>query len=169
MLGNLHVRFGVGVGVRFPGLHHIWIGGKLPRCLLNEFPISDLRLDWDQTPFDWTTEAGILDARDENGLLHFADCEIAGGEFTDLEGYLRAHGLPFERHSSGKYEYDPCLVEFRPDLPGTPDRYALTTQDGVPVVCNDEIEKAMRSMERLTNDKKRSAEKRLQAWERIYR
>ena len=30
----------------------IWIGGKLPRSLLNEFPISDLRLDWDETPFD---------------------------------------------------------------------------------------------------------------------
>ena len=23
MLGNLHVRFGVGVGVRIPGLHHV--------------------------------------------------------------------------------------------------------------------------------------------------
>jgi len=26
MLGNLHVRFGVGVRVRFPGLHHANIG-----------------------------------------------------------------------------------------------------------------------------------------------
>jgi hypothetical protein len=23
MLGNLHVRFGVGAGVQFPGLHHV--------------------------------------------------------------------------------------------------------------------------------------------------
>jgi hypothetical protein len=23
MLGNLHVRFGVGAGVKFPGLHHV--------------------------------------------------------------------------------------------------------------------------------------------------
>ena len=63
----------------------------------------------------------------------------------------------------------PCLVEFRPDLPGTPDRYTLTNQDGAPVVRNDEIEKAMKSMERLANDEKRSAQKRLLAWERIYR
>ena len=26
----------------------IWVGGTLPRSLLNEFPISDLRLDWDE-------------------------------------------------------------------------------------------------------------------------
>ena len=28
----------------------IWIGGKLPRSLLDEFPISDLTLDWDENP-----------------------------------------------------------------------------------------------------------------------
>jgi len=147
----------------------IWIGGKLPRTLLDEFPISDLRVDFDENPFDATTEEGILSARDEAGLLHFADCEAAWGEFQELEGWLREHNIPFQRHSSGKYEHDPCLVEFRPDLPGTPDRYTLTNQDGAPVVRNDEIEKAMKSMERLANDRKRSAEKRLLAWERIYR
>jgi len=147
----------------------IWVGSKLPRSLLDEFPISDLRVDCDENPFDATTEEGILSARDEDGLLHFADCEAAWGEFTLLEDWLRDRKIPFERHSSGKYEQDPCLVEFRPDLPGTPDRYTLTNQDGAPVVRNDEIEKAMKSMERLANDKKRSAQKRLLAWERIYR
>ena len=29
----------------------IWIGGKLPRSLMDEFPISDLRLDWDLNSF----------------------------------------------------------------------------------------------------------------------
>ena len=147
----------------------IWIGGKLSRSLLDEFPISDLRLDWDETPFDSTSEQGILSARDESGLLHFADCEAAWGEFEELEGWLREHGIPFQRQTSGKYEYDPYFVEFRPDLAGKPDRYALTTQDGAPVVCREEIEKAMRGMAKLVGDKKRPAEKRLRAWERIYR
>ncbi len=80
----------------------IWIGGKLPRSLLDEFPISDLRLDWDETPFDSTSEQGILSTRDESGLLHFADCEAAWGEFQELEGWLREHNIPFKRHSSGK-------------------------------------------------------------------
>jgi hypothetical protein len=147
----------------------IWIGGKLSRSLLDEFPISDLRLDWDETPIDPTSEDGILSARDENGLLHFADCEAAWGEFEELEGWLREHSIPFQRQTSGKYEYDPCFVEFRPDLPCKPDRYTLTTQNGAPVISREEIEKAMHGMAKLVNDKRRTAEKRLQAWERIYR
>ena len=93
-------------------------------------------------------------ARDEDGLLHFADCEVAWGEFQELEGWLREHGIPFQRQSSGKYEYDPCFVEFRPDLPGKPDRYTLTTQEGAPVICHEEIEKAMQGMAKLVDDKK---------------
>ena len=147
----------------------IWIGGKLSRSLLDEFPISDLRLDWDETPIASTSEDGILIARDENGLLHFADCEAAWGEFEELEGWLREHGIPFQRQTSGKYEYDPCFVEFRPDLPRKPDRYTLTTQNGAPVICREEIEKAMHGMAKLVNDNKRTAEKRLRAWEKIYR
>src|SRR5664280_895511 len=99
---------------RMPG--EIWIGGKLPRSLLDEFPISDLKLDFDETPFDATTEEGILSARDEDGLLHFADCEANWGEFAELEGWLREYNMPFRRHSSGKYGYMPELVESRPDL-----------------------------------------------------
>ncbi len=149
----------------------IWIGGRLPRSLLDEFPISDLRVDWDEHPIDATTEDSILSARDERGLLHFADCEAAWGEFQELEGWLREHNIPFNRQSSGRYEYDPCFVEFRPDLRGKPnqDRYTLTTQEGAPVVCHDDVEKAMRGMARLVGDRKQSATKRLQAWERIYR
>jgi hypothetical protein len=147
----------------------IWIGGKLSRSLLDEFPISDLRLDWDETPIASTSEDGILSARDESGLLHFADCEAAWGEFEELEGWLREHKIPFQRQTSGKYEYDPCFVEFRPDLPGKADRCMLTTQNGAPVICCEEIEKAMHGMAKLVNDKRRTAEKRLQAWERIYR
>lgn len=147
----------------------IWVGGKLTRGLLDEFPISDLRLDWDENPIDATSEEGILSARDESGLLHFADCEAAYGEFAELEGWLREHNIPFQRQSCGRYEYDACLVEFRPDLPGKPDTYTLTTQEGAPVICREEIEKAMQSMERLVADKKRPTEKRLAAWERVYR
>ena len=108
----------------------IWVGGKLPRSLLSEFPISDLRVDWDENPVDATSEEGILSARDESGLLHFADTEAAYGEFAELEGWLREHNIPFQRQSSGRYEYDACFVEFRPDLPGKPDRYTLTTAEG---------------------------------------
>ena len=59
-------------------------------------------------------------------------------------------------------------MEFRPDLPGTPDRNTLTTQEGAPVICHEEIAKAMQSMAKLVKDQTRSETKRLQAWERIY-
>ena len=73
----------------------IWIGGKLPRRLLDEFPVSDLCLDWDGNRLQSTAEADILAARDEDGLLHFADVEAAWGEFEELEGWLREHSIPF--------------------------------------------------------------------------
>jgi hypothetical protein len=140
----------------------IWIGGKLPRRLLNEFPISDLRSDWDETPFDWTTEAGILDARGENGLLHFADCEIAWGEFTDLEEFLREHDLPFKRHSSGKYEYLPELVEFRPDL--GKEVNTIATDNGEPLVSKGELAPILEKMAAL----RESPGTQAQAWEQLF-
>jgi hypothetical protein len=30
----------------------IWVGGQLPHSLLSEFPVSDLRLDWDEHPVE---------------------------------------------------------------------------------------------------------------------
>jgi hypothetical protein len=148
----------------------IWIGGKLPRSLRDEFPISDLRVDWDETRIDASSAEAILAAR-QDGLLHFCDCEASYGEFQELEGWLREHNIPFQRQSSGKFEYDPYFIEFRPDLPGKKnrDRYTLTTQEGTPVICHGKIEKALQSMARLVKDQKRSETKRLQAWERVYR
>ena len=139
----------------------IWIWGKLSRSLLDEFPISDLKLDWDETPFDSTTEEGILSARDESGLLHFADCEIAWGEFSDLEEWLREHNIPFKRHSSGKYEYLPELVEFRPDL--GEEIQTMTTDSGEPLVCKSELAPILESMAKLQRSK-RPLDAQVRAW-----
>ena len=142
----------------------IWIGGKLPRGLLDEFPISDLRLDWDETPFDATSEEGILSARDESGLLHFADGEAAWGEFQELEGWLREHDIPFKRRSSGKYEYLPELVEFRPDL--GEDVQTNATDSGEPLVCKSELTPILEKMAKLRqSDRPLSAQVR--AWKRL--
>jgi len=140
----------------------IWIGGKLPRSLLNEFPISDLRLDWDGTPFEWTTEAGVLAARDENGLLHFADCEIAWGEFSELEDFLREHEIPFKRHSSGKYDYLPELVEFRPDL--GKEVNTVATDNGEPLVSKGELAPILEKMAALRG----LPGVQVQAWEQLF-
>jgi hypothetical protein len=142
----------------------IWIGGQLPRGLLGEFPISDLRLDFDLTPFDATTEEGILNARDEDGLLHFADCEAAWGEFTLLETWLREHKMPFRRHSAGKYEYLPELVESRPDL--GKEVQTIATDTGEPLVCSSALMPILEQMTKLRrSDRPLTAQ--LRAWKRL--
>jgi hypothetical protein len=142
----------------------IWVGGKLPRSLLDEFPISDLRLDFDLTPFDASSEEGILSARDDSGLLHFADCEAAWGEFAELEGWLREHKMPFRRHSSGKYDYLPELVEFRPDL--GEEVQTLATDSGEPLVCSSELLPIIEQMVKLRRSD-RSLIAQLRAWKRL--
>jgi len=47
MLGNLHVRFGVGAGVKFPGLHHFILarqGHSYARLRFNVGPGGDVNL-----------------------------------------------------------------------------------------------------------------------------
>ncbi|NLX98612.1 MAG: hypothetical protein GXY83_20835 [Rhodopirellula sp.] len=144
----------------------IWIGGKLRRLWLEEFPISDLRIDWDGTCFDSTTEAGILSARDENKLLHFADCEIAWGEFAELESWSREHKIPFRRHSSGKYEYLPETVEYRPDIGKGVEVYCLATDAGEPLVLKSEIAPILTAMTKLQKSTK-PLEIQLRSWKRL--
>lgn len=147
----------------------IWIGGRLPRSLVDEFPISDLRLDWENTPLASSSEADILAARDDDGLLHFADNEASWGEFQELEGWLREHKLPFRRRSEGKYEYSACEIEFRPDLKGKRNRdvYVTTSPEGAPTVFVSEVEVITTRMAKLVGDRKRSATQRLESWERL--
>ena len=144
----------------------IWIGGKFRRSLLDEFPIQDLRVDWDYTPFDSSTEDGILKARDENGLLHFCENEAAWGEFADLEDCLREHNIPFVRQSSGKYEYLPERVYFRPDLEPGVDDACFTTDEGKPLVLKEALAPILASMQRLAKSKKPAGAK-LKSWERL--
>jgi len=148
----------------------IWIGGRLRRSLLEELPVSDLCLDWDHNHLQSTSEADILAARDEDGLLHFSDAEAAWGEFVELENWLRNRKLPFQRHSEGKYEYSPRLVAFRPDLKGkrNQDIDLLATQTGNPVVEMVSIEKIIDQMAGLAADRKQPALRHLQRWEKLF-
>jgi hypothetical protein len=148
----------------------IWIGGKLRRDLLEEFPVSDLCLDWEGSRLPSSSEADLLAARDKEGLLHFADVEVAWGEYTELEDWLRKHHLPFRRHSEGKYEYSPELVEYRPDLKGSRNRevYCCTSPEGKPMVLVAEVSSVVDRMAKLVTDK-RPAKERLRAWEKLFR
>jgi len=141
----------------------IWIGGKLPRSLLDEFPIDDLRVDWDENPVDRTSEETLLAGR-EDDCLHFCDCEAAWGEFQELEGWLREHKMPFKRRSSGKYDYLPELVESRPDL--GEEIQTIATDSGEPLVCKSELVPILEKMAELQrSDRPLSAQVR--TWKRL--
>lgn len=124
----------------------IWIGGALPRSLLDEFPISDLWVDWDQNPIDASSEEGILAAR-EDGLLHFADAEAAWGQFEEFEDWLREHKMPFRRQSAGKYDYLPELVESRPDL--GKEVQIIAADDGEPLIYQSALVPILGQMAKL--------------------
>jgi len=147
----------------------IWIGSKLARSLLAELPISDLWLDWDHNRLQSSTEADILAARDGDGLLHFADDEAAYGEFQELEGWLREHKIPYRRHSDGKYEFTPELVEFRPDLKGRRNRnvFITTSPERAPMVFVSDVEVITTRMAKLAANRKRSPTQRLQSLEKL--
>jgi len=149
----------------------IWIGGKLRRSLLEEFPIADLCLDWDENRPKSTGEADLRATRDEDGLLHFADAEANWGEFQELEAWLKEHRIPFRRFSEGKYEYPAEIVAHRPDLKGKRYQhgYTLATPEGKPVVLVAEIEKVINRMARVAVNQKRSPTQRVQAWEKLFR
>jgi len=148
----------------------IWIGGKLPRSLLESFPIDDLSLDWDNSRLASSAEADILAARDDGGLLHLADIEAAWGEFQELEAWLREHNMPFRRQSEGKYEHSPEIVEFRPDLKRKKSRDVCITasHDGKPIVLAAAVQAIADRMAKLKADR-RSETKRLQVWEKLLR
>ena len=55
-------------------------------------------------------------ALDENGHLFLADNQARFGMFEELEGFLCEHGIPFDRHSDARYEFDAENVRFRPGM-----------------------------------------------------
>lgn len=75
----------------------------------------------------------------EDGIFTLEDSEARYGCWEDLENLLRLKGIPFDRESSGYYEFIPERVIFRPSANGTPPRdLVFLLCDGAPVV---EVEK----------------------------
>ena len=104
---------------RFPG--EITIGGKLPAGLLEAFlgvvSSSGAKVGgYEGAAFDATTADGLREVLDENGHLFLVDDEARYGQFEKLEAFCVQHGIPFDRHSSARYEFDAEKVMFRPGM-----------------------------------------------------
>ena len=99
----------------------IFIGGKIPEILVE--PLCDqirgvASLEYGCEPFEPRAAEDLMGALEDQGdgvrLLVLYNEEASWGEFQELEEFLREHEIAYTRHSDGKYEYDPCIVEYRP-------------------------------------------------------
>lgn len=81
----------------------IWVWGRLPVSLLDDFCEAALDIDPD----------AVRHASDEGLPLELEDEEAPWGEFDELERFCREHGLGYLRHSDAKYEHDACM-QWRP-------------------------------------------------------
>lgn len=110
------------MGERMPA--EILIGGQVPAALVPQLcaaiSASGASLDWGDPCFQPRAAQDLLDnctAHDEAWLLQLCDAEASYGEFKELEAFLVAHGIAFDRFGDAKYEFDAEWVSFRPGIP----------------------------------------------------
>ena len=99
----------------------IWIGGKVrrrtARRLCQVIGRQNVSLEWGDAwfrPSEPEELLAALEAVDGTQLLRLCDEQAPWGQLEALEAFLVRNRIPFRRHSEGKYEYDPQIVEYRP-------------------------------------------------------
>ncbi|HBO44907.1 MAG TPA: hypothetical protein DD670_13460 [Planctomycetaceae bacterium] len=130
----------------------IFIGGKIPEILVeplcDQIDASSASIEYGDPPLRPQTAQDLLDVREQRNkndsncpsLLVLYDDEASWGEFQELEEFLREHEIAYTRHSDGKYEHDPCIVEYRPGH----DLVELAANKSMePVVPAGEVQKAL--------------------------
>ena len=99
----------------------ILIGGKLPRkhfmAFMEEVHLEGLGLEWG-TPFppEMRDPGRMADLLDGSGLLHLVSEQANHGEFPDLEQWLRASELSYDRHSGVDGGCDGLVAMWRPGM-----------------------------------------------------
>ena len=104
------------MGEYFPA--EIKIGGKLPARLLEQF-LAEIRSagtkvgGYDGAEFACQNAEELRQALNESGHLFLVDDRASFGMFENLEGFLVNNGIPFDRHTDTKHEFDAENVRFR--------------------------------------------------------
>src|SRR5688572_25011286 len=101
----------------------IWIGGQVPRKLIGklrtQIAVTGVALEWGDAHFEPESTADLLAAlRDTEGvrLLWLCHEDARYGQFPELEEFLEKQGIPYDRATDDKYEYDSELVQYRPGM-----------------------------------------------------
>ena len=74
------------------------------------------------------------------GIRHFSHHETRDGKFEDLESNLVQLGIPFDRYSSGHYEFQPERRYFRP---GECDREIVESEHDGEYIPHDRIKELL--------------------------
>ena len=103
----------------FPG--EITIGGGVPASLLDEFLREVASTGgsvggYEGAAFDRLDAEGLRQALDGDGSCNWRTPRRRFGQFEELEDFCVRHGIPFDRHSDAKQEYDSENVRFRPGM-----------------------------------------------------
>ena len=102
-------------------------------------------------------------ALDEDGHLFLVNDQARYGMFEELEDFLCQHGIPFDRHSDARFEFDAENVMFRPgmkrpvEMPSNNDGDALLDVERLRPVAR---QLARLATGRLTKDKLLAAVKK---------
>jgi hypothetical protein len=139
----------------------IWLGGNVSAALTPTLckAIRDeyVSLDWGSGAFQPQTGNDLLEAVKnevgETSLLWLCDDQARWGQFEQLEGFLRKHKIPYDRRSSGKYEYDAVFASYRPEqgLFTWP-----TNMEGEPIVAGSTLQKIEQQLAALVNSLKQN-------------
>jgi hypothetical protein len=76
--------------------------------------------------------------------LVLRDAEAGSGQFKELEAFCQTLGLSYDRQSSGKSEYTPQLVRWRPGMRQNQPEVWHTLDDGQRLVLVADLEEAVR-------------------------
>jgi hypothetical protein len=127
----------------FPG--EITIGGAVPAALVvglcQAVNAQGVGLEWGVEGLIVADAAALRAAVDGHGHLWLCDSSATGGMFEELEEFLQAHDLPYDRRSDAfGGEYDGELICFRP---GGEPREFVTDSDGCIVVPRATVQSAL--------------------------
>ena len=139
----------------------ISIGGPVRRAdvpeLIQQISKAGVTLGWDGPRFHARDGDELLKLAQFDdgtpGALGLMDHEARYGMFEELEAFLRAHEIAYDRRSDAKDEYDAELVRFRPGMAEPFEQ--ITNQAGEPVVVVSRLAAGPSALEGKTSRPKR--------------
>jgi hypothetical protein len=134
------------MGEYFPA--EIRIGGNLKRSDVPRLCLAinrgNLSREYGEACIAVETKEDLVRLVYDGKPLILRDAEASCGQFKELEAFCQTLGLSYDRQSSGKNEYTPELVRWRPGMRQDQPEVWHTLDDGERLVLVADAEEAIR-------------------------